>query len=146
VPFEDDEAARRTAVEHAAFTVLKRYGVVARAVLARETLLPTWRELAEVWRRAEARGEIRGGRFVGGLSGEQYALNDAVESLRRVRRDSASAQAVTISAADPLHLHGIAGATQRVPAVAAQRVVYRGGALIAASSEGDRVAELRNRG
>jgi ATP-dependent Lhr-like helicase len=140
------ESARASAVEHAAFTVLRRYGVVARAVLARETLLPTWRELTEVWRRAEARGEIRGGRFVAALSGEQYALNEAVESLRRVRRDSTSAQAITISAADPLHLHGIAGATQRVPAVAAQRVVYRGGALIAASSEGDRVAELRNRG
>jgi ATP-dependent Lhr-like helicase len=146
VPFEDNEVARRAAVEHAAFTTLRRYGVVARAVLARETLLPTWRELAEVWRRAEARGEIRGGRFVAALSGEQYALNEAVESLRRVRRDSTSAQTITISAADPLHLHGIAGATQRVPAVAAQRVVYRGGVLVAASSDGGRVAEFRNRG
>ena len=146
VRFDDDEAARRAAVEHAAFAVLRRYGVVARAVLARETLLPTWRELTEVWRRAEARGEIRGGRFVAGLSGEQYALNEAVESLRRVRRDSSAAQAITISAADPLHLHGIAGASQRVPAVATQRVVYRGGVLVAASSDGGRVTELRNRG
>jgi ATP-dependent Lhr-like helicase len=131
-----EESARAAAVEHAAFTVLRRYGVVARAVLARETLLPTWRELTEVWRRAEARGEIRGGRFVAGLSGEQYALNEAVESLRRVRRDSSAAQAITISAADPLHLYGIAGASQRVPAVAAQRVSYRGGVLVAAASDG----------
>jgi ATP-dependent Lhr-like helicase len=127
VPFGDDEAARRTAVEHAAFTVLKRYGVVARAVLARETLLPTWRELTEVWRRAEARGEIRGGRFVAGLSGEQYALNEAVESLRRVRRDSMSAQAITISAADPLHLPLVAGTAKRAPAIGGQYLTYRDG-------------------
>jgi ATP-dependent Lhr-like helicase len=146
VPFEDDETARRAAVEHAAFTVLRRYGVIARAVLARETLLPTWRELTEVWRRAEARGEIRGGRFVSGLSGEQYALNEAVESLRRVRRDLVVAQAITISAADPLHLHDIAGTDQRVPAVAAQRVVYQGGVLVAASNDRSHVAEFRNRG
>jgi ATP-dependent Lhr-like helicase len=141
-----DADARAAAVEHAAHVLLRRYGVVARAVLARETLLPTWRELTEVWRRAEARGEIRGGRFVAAVSGEQYALNEAVESLRRVRRDTSSAQAITISAADPLHLHGIAGATHRVPAVAAQRVVYRGGVLVAAASDGGRVAAFRNRG
>jgi ATP-dependent Lhr-like helicase len=137
---------RAAAVEHAAFTVLRRYGVVARAVLARETLLPTWRELTEVWRRSEARGEIRGGRFVAALSGEQYALSEAVESLRRVRRDASCAQSVTISAADPLHLHEIAGTSQRVPAVGAQRVVYQGGVLVAAADDDSRVTEFRHRG
>jgi ATP-dependent Lhr-like helicase len=127
---------RAAAVEHAAHVLLRRYGVVARAVLARETLLPTWRELTEVWRRAEARGEIRGGRFVAALSGEQYALNEAVERLRRVRRDSTSAHAITISAADPLHLHGITGAAERVPAVATQRVTYRDGAVAGTQSAG----------
>ena len=125
---------RAAAVEHAAQVLLRRYGVVARAVLAREALLPTWRELADVWRRAEARGEIRGGRFVAALGGEQFALNEAVETLRRVRREPSVAAHVTISAADPLHLHGIAGTGERVPAVGAQRVVYRDGVLVSAES------------
>ena len=135
--------ARAAAVEHAAHALLRRYGVVARAVLARETLAPSWRELTVVWRRAEARGEIRGGRFVAALAGEQFALNEAVESLRRVRREPNVAQSVTISAADPLHLHGIAGTAERVPAVGAQRVVYRDGALVGAMSTGDRFPVTR---
>jgi ATP-dependent Lhr-like helicase len=122
-----DETARRAAVEHAAFAVLRRYGVVARAVLGRETLLPSWRELAEVWRRAEARGEIRGGRFVAALGGEQFALNEAVESLRRVRRETSTAAHVTIAATDPLHLPGLGGAQKRTTAPGAERLVYRDG-------------------
>jgi ATP-dependent Lhr-like helicase len=136
-PHSVADAARESAVEHAAYALLRRYGVVARAVLARETLVPAWRELTQVWRRAEARGEIRGGRFVAALGGEQFALNEAVESLRRVRRDASVAQTVTISAADPLHLHGIAGAGERGPAVGAQRVVYRAGALVGSEEAGE---------
>jgi ATP-dependent Lhr-like helicase len=125
-------ASRQAAVEHAAQVLLRRYGVVARAVLARETMLPSWRELLQVWRRLEARGEIRGGRFVAALGGEQFALTEAVESLRRVRRAENRSQWVTISAADPLHLPSIAGPGKRVPAVNTQRVVYRDGVLVAA--------------
>jgi ATP-dependent Lhr-like helicase len=96
-------------------------------VLGRETLLPSWRELAEVWRRAEARGEIRGGRFVAALGGEQFALNEAVESLRRVRRETSTAAHVTIAATDPLHLPGLGGAQKRTTAPGAERLVYRDG-------------------
>jgi ATP-dependent Lhr-like helicase len=134
VPAQADAVTRQAAVEHAARVLLRRYGVVTRAVLAREMLPPSWRELLETWRRLEARGEIRGGRFVAALGGEQFALTEAVESLRRVRRDDNRAQWVTISAADPLHLPAIAGPGKRVPAVNSQRVVYRDGVLVAARS------------
>ena len=77
---------RDAAVELQAWTLLRRYGVVFRRLLARETNAAPWRELARVYRRLEARGEIRGGRFVSGMSGEQFALPDAVERLREVRR------------------------------------------------------------
>jgi ATP-dependent Lhr-like helicase len=129
-----DAEAHQEAIEHAAMTLLHRYGVVARGVLARETMLPSWRELLGVWRRLEARGEIRGGRFIAALGGEQFALADAVETLRRVRRDPNLAKWISICAADPLHLHGIAGSGKRIPAVNSQRVVYRDGVLVAASS------------
>ena len=80
------EVARDEAVELQAWTLLRRYGVVFRRLLTRETNAATWRELARVYRRLEARGEIRSGRFVTGMSGEQFALPDAVERLREVRR------------------------------------------------------------
>jgi ATP-dependent Lhr-like helicase len=131
-PIERGEDLPQEAVEHAARTVLQRYGVVARAVVARETMLPSWRDLVGVLRRLEARGEIRGGRFVESLGGEQFALAEAVEAMRRVRRTVTGTEWVVISAADPLNLQGIAGMTRRVPSVGAHRLVYRNGVPVAA--------------
>ena len=87
--------------------MLRRYGVVTRELLARESFAPSWRELLSVYWRIEARGEIRGGRFVAGLVGEQFALPEAVEMLRAVRRKPEEAETVSVSAADPLNLVGI---------------------------------------
>jgi ATP-dependent Lhr-like helicase len=96
--------------------LLRRWGVLFRDLLARETLAPPWRELLVELRRMEARGEIRGGRFVSGPVGEQYALPEAVDLLRAVRRDQVS-EAVAISAADPLNLSGIVLPGARVSAL-----------------------------
>jgi ATP-dependent Lhr-like helicase len=116
--------------------LLARYGVVFRRLLAREANAVAWRELASSYRRLEARGEIRGGRFVSGVSGEQYALPDAVERLREIRRAGADGRLLTISAADPLNLSGILTSGERVRAVSSGRIVYRGGIALAVL-EGD---------
>ena len=123
-------------VETVAWTLLRRYGVVFRKVLARETNAVTWRELVNIYRRLEARGEIRGGRFVAGVSGEQFALPDAVERLREIRRTPADDRLVTISAADPLNLTGIITPGDRIRTAAANRVVYLRGVPVSAM-EGD---------
>ena len=109
-------AGRAEAVEHAAKALLRRYGVVCRALLARETLAPSWRELLPFYRSAEARGEIRGGRFVEPLGGEQFALIEAVEELRRLRRTKGADEWLVLSAADPLNLSNLVAALPRVPA------------------------------
>jgi ATP-dependent Lhr-like helicase len=125
---------REAAVEHAAGTLLRRYGVVARAVLQREPLMPQWRELVRVFRRWEARGEIRGGRFVEPLGGEQFALAEAVTALRRTRRERDDPnELVVISAADPLNLAAMNGASKTVAAIGANRIVYRNGIPLAAA-------------
>src|SRR6185503_3314899 len=96
------------AIEHVARTLLGRYGVVFWRLLEREAgALPPWRDLLRVYRRLESRGEIRGGRFVAGFSGEQYALPDAIGMLRTARRKPESGDLVSISGADPLNLIGI---------------------------------------
>jgi ATP-dependent Lhr-like helicase len=97
---------RETAVELQARTLLRRYGVVFRRLLAREANVAPWRELTRVFRRLEARGEIRGGRFVSGMSGEQFALAEAIERLREIRRTPAGGRCLVISAADPLNSPG----------------------------------------
>ncbi len=125
------EYSRDAALEHAALSLLRRYGVVARAVVMREPLAPPWRELALWYRRAEARGEIRGGRFVEPFGGEQFALAEAVASLRRVRRDGAQ-QWLVVSAADPAQLAGLAGQATRVPQIVANRIAFRNGVPVAA--------------
>ena len=102
-------------------SLLRRYGVVFRRLLAREANAAPWRELTRVYRRLEARGEIRGGRFVSGMSGEQFALADAVERLREIRRTAPDGRCLVISAADPLNLAGIVTAGERVRAVARAR-------------------------
>ena len=107
--------------------LLKRYGVVFRDVLARESNLPKWRELQIAFRRLEDRGEIRGGRFVNGFLGEQFALPVAVESLRAARKMPATGELITISAADPLNLVGILVPGERVPAISGKYVTFRDG-------------------
>ena len=105
----------------------KRYGIVFRDVLARETNLPKWRELQMAFRRLEDRGEIRGGRFVDGFLGEQFALPVAVESLRATRKMPLPARTITLSAADPLNLVGILVPGERVPAISGRTVSFRDG-------------------
>jgi ATP-dependent Lhr-like helicase len=128
-------------VEAQAWTLLRRYGVVFRRLLARETGDVSWRELIRIYRRLEARGEIRGGRFVSGMSGEQFALPDAVERLREVRRSRPDGRLVAIGTADPLNLTGIVTPGERIRAAARNRLVYRDGIPLAAL-EGEHVREL----
>jgi ATP-dependent Lhr-like helicase len=120
-------ADRDAAVERYAWALLHRYGIVCRRLLIREPLAVPWRELLRVYRRLEARGEVRGGRFVSGMPGEQFAIPDAVELARQVRRTAPSGDAIVISAADPLNLVGIITPGDRIPAVAATRITYRDG-------------------
>jgi ATP-dependent Lhr-like helicase len=107
---------------------LRRYGVVFREVLARESILPPWRELLGMLRRLEGRGDVRGGRFVTDFLGEQFALPIAVESLRAMRREPALGEMVTVSAADPLNLVGIVVPGDRVAANSGAFVTFRDGA------------------
>ncbi|HEU5171825.1 MAG TPA: DEAD/DEAH box helicase [Gemmatimonadales bacterium] len=108
-------------------TLLRRYGVVFRRLLAREPNAPPWRELLPVYRRLEARGEIRGGRFVAGMPGEQFALPEAVGQLRATRRAGRPGTLVAVSAADPLNLTGILTPGERVPALGRNRILYQDG-------------------
>ncbi len=136
-PGQLDEATRSAAVEHAALVLLRRYGVVFLRMLGREGgWLPPWRDLARVYRQLEARGEIRGGRFVAGFSGEQYALPEAVGLLRETRRRPASEQWVSLSAADPLNLLGIVTPGPRLAALTGNRVVFRDGLPVATLAGG----------
>ena len=118
------------AIEATCWMLLRRYGVVFRDLLARESVLPTWRELLTTFRRLEDRGEIRGGRFVSGFIGEQFALPMAVESLRALRHRAPSGEIVTISAADPLNLVGMLVPGERVPALSGRFVTFRDGVAI----------------
>jgi ATP-dependent Lhr-like helicase len=118
---------RAATLEATCRVLLRRYGVVFREILARETNLPTWRELLMTFRRLEDRGEVRGGRFVTSFIGEQFALPIAVESLRASRRRPPSGDTVTISAADPLNLVGILVPGERVPAISGRFVTLHDG-------------------
>ena len=124
-------SAESPAVELFARTLLRRYGVVFHRLLARESLAPPWRDLLRVYRRLEARGELRGGRFVSGMAGEQFALPEAVTQLRATRRGGAVGELVSLSAADPLNLTGVVTPGARVPAVASNRVLFRDGVPVA---------------
>jgi ATP-dependent Lhr-like helicase len=123
----DAVVERPRAVEAACWMLLRRYGIVIRDLLARESNLPTWRELLMGFRRLEDRGEIRGGRFVDGFLGEQFALPVAVESVRAMRNLPLSGETITVSAADPLNLIGILVPGERVPAISGRFVSYRDG-------------------
>jgi ATP-dependent helicase Lhr and Lhr-like helicase len=124
------EQAHRTdeALESFARQLLARYGVLFRDLLTRESNTPKWRDLLNILRRLEARGEIRGGRFVSGFAGEQYALPEAMESLRASRARDCFA-IISVSAADPMNLAGIVIPGDRLPAVPGKQVVYRNGIL-----------------
>ncbi|MCQ4314289.1 DEAD/DEAH box helicase [Pseudomonas stutzeri] len=120
------------ALEHIAMTLLRRYGVVFWRLLDREAdWLPPWRDLLRVYHRLEARGEIRGGRFVAGVAGEQFALPEAVGLLREVRKRPLEGEMIAVSAVDPLNQLGTLLPGERVPAVAGNRILYRDGAPLA---------------
>jgi ATP-dependent helicase Lhr and Lhr-like helicase len=123
-------------VEHIARVLLRRYGVVFRKLLEREEGLPPWRELYYVLRRLEARGEARGGRFVSGFSGEQFALPEAVAALRKIAR-TPGRERVALSAVDPLNLAGILTPGEKVPRLAGNRVLFEGGVPIATQNGSD---------
>ena len=125
---------RERVVEATCWMLLRRYGVVFRDLLARESNLPKWRDLQIAFRQLEARGEIRGGRFVDGFIGEQYALPIAVESLRSSRKIAPSGDVISISAADPLNLIGVIVPGERVPAISGRTVCYRDGVAIEPAS------------
>jgi ATP-dependent helicase Lhr and Lhr-like helicase len=132
----EEVVERPRAVEAACWMLLRRYGIVVRDVLAREANLPPWRELLAGFRRLEDRGEIRGGRFVDGFLGEQFALPVAVESVRALRKLASGQETISLSAADPLNLVGILVPGDRVPAISGNSVSYREGAAIALPAVG----------
>ena len=125
-------------VEHVARTLLRRYGVVCWRLLEREAhWLPPWRELVRVLQRLEARGEIRGGRFIAGLSGEQFALPEAIALLRQVRRRAHDGELLVVSAADPLNLAGTLLPGDRVPRLPGARLLLRDGLVVATLVAGE---------
>jgi ATP-dependent Lhr-like helicase len=126
----------RDLLTNVARVLLNRYGVVFKRVLERESLVVPWRDLLRVYHRLEARGEIRGGRFVSGFSGEQFALAEAVGVLRAIRRTPGEGTLISVSAADPLNLVGIITPGERVAAFAANRLLYRDGVPIAILESG----------
>ena len=128
-------------IEARAAQLLRRYGVVTRELVAREPMAPPWNLLARTYRRAEARGEVRGGRFVAGLIGEQFALQEAIGALRAVHRRELTGEVVRISAVDPLNLVGIITPGPRVPAVLGNDVLYRDGVpLLSDAGDGEAIA------
>ncbi len=127
-----------TAIEHVAQVLLRRYGVVFWRLLEREAAwLPPWRDLLRVYRRLESRGDIRGGRFVAGFTGEQFALPDAIGALRETRRQTVDDDWIAVSGADPLNLAGILTPGQKLAALAGNRLLYRAGVPVAMLSGGE---------
>ncbi|HEY6101065.1 MAG TPA: DEAD/DEAH box helicase, partial [Anaeromyxobacter sp.] len=139
-----DAGADDAILEKLADQYLRRYGVVFRDLLARESAPPPWRDLLRVYRALEARGAIRGGRFVAGFTGEQFALPEAVEALRAARRaPREGAERIDVSAADPLNLVGILTPGARVPAVLGNRVAFVDGVPAEAGAQGARSAPAK---
>jgi ATP-dependent Lhr-like helicase len=123
--------------EEAAWALLKRYGVVFKRLLEREGMALPWRVLLRIYHRLEARGDIRGGRFVGGISGEQFALPEAIGMLRSIRRAGVQESLISVSAADPLNLVGVIIPGNRITAHTSNRILYQDGAPIAAFESGE---------
>jgi len=133
-------------LEATCLMLLERYGVVFRDLLARESIQARWRELLVTFRRMEDRGEVRGGRFVTGFQGEQFALPEAVDSLRAMRKlaeTESAVETVTVSAADPLNLVGIIVPGERVPAISGKFVTFRNGAYVSGEEAVTPIAEAR---
>ena len=128
-------AERSKALQATCRMLLARYGIVFRELLAREAITFPWRELAQTFRRMEDRGEVRGGRFVNGFIGEQFAVPIAVDSLRALRRTEPNGELVTVSAADPLNLVGIVVPGDRVPSISIKTVTYRDGVPVTDSPQ-----------
>jgi len=129
--------APRSVVEDWAWQLLRRWGILFRDVLAREDGAPSWFELLQVLRRLEARGEIRGGRFIVGVGGEQFALPDSVQQLRRLRDEAPARELLVICAADPLNLVGVITNHDRIPRTASNRVAYLDGQPVASLVGGE---------
>ncbi|EXF91425.1 ATP-dependent DNA helicase [Pseudomonas fluorescens HK44] len=136
-PVVDNRGPPSETLEHIALTLLRRYGVVFWRLLEREAdWLPSWRELLRTFHRLEARGEIRGGRFVSGLAGEQFSLPEAIPLLREVRRRPHDGSLISVCGVDPLNLAGTLLPGHKVPALASNRLVYRDGLPAAAEIAG----------
>jgi len=129
--YSDAPVDRASALDATCWMFLRRYGVVFREVLTRETILPRWRELLIALRRLEDRGEVRGGRFVSGFLGEQFALPIALESLRAMRGVQPDGETITLSSADPLNFVGILVPGERVSASSGKLVAFRDGVALA---------------
>jgi ATP-dependent Lhr-like helicase len=132
-----ESSARNAALEKFARVLLRRYGVVFRRLLERESFPISWYELGRIYRRWEARGEIRGGYFVGGVSGEQFALPEAIGLLRSIRKAPSNGKLLTLSAADPLNLQGILTPGPKIAAFTANRILFRDGLPFAALEAGE---------
>jgi ATP-dependent Lhr-like helicase len=128
--FPGEPANHAAQMEGICWMLLRRYGVVFRELLARESVLPRWREVLIALRRLEDRGEVRGGRFVGGFLGEQFALPIAIESLRAGRTEQPTSETITISAADPLNLAGILVPGEKTPALSGRFVSFQDGVVV----------------
>jgi ATP-dependent Lhr-like helicase len=132
-----NESARIAALEKVARVFLRRYGVVFRRMLEREAFAVSWYELGKIYRRWEARGEIRGGYFVSGVSGEQFALPEAIGLLRSIRKTPEKNELIVLSAADPLNLQGILTPGPRVAALTSNRILFNDGLPVAALEAGE---------
>jgi ATP-dependent Lhr-like helicase len=131
------DRAREESIEEFARILLRRYGVVSRRLAAKETFRVPWFELLRVFRRLESRGEIRGGYFVGGLSGEQFARPEAIGRLRSLRKIPPDGKLVAVSAADPLNLVGVLTPGPRIATVAGHRILLRDGIPVAVLKAGE---------
>jgi ATP-dependent Lhr-like helicase len=136
-----ESSARNSALEKFARVLLRRYGVIFRRLLEREGFPISWYELGRIYRRWEARGEIRGGYFVGGVSGEQFALAEAIGLLRSMRKAPSNGKLLTLSAADPLNLQGILTPGPKIAAFTANRILFRDGLPVAAL-EADEIRKI----
>lgn len=126
-------------LEITARILLKRYGVMFRRLADRESIAPLWRDLVRVYRKLEARGEIRGGRFVEGMWGEQFALPEALTKLRAIRKEEKTGKLISISAADPLNLHGVITPGKRVASLLGNRLLFEDGEPVAIHEAGENI-------
>ncbi len=133
---EVEGKAPENKIELWAHQYVRRYGILCRELLVRESSAPSWRDLLGVLRRSEARGEIRGGRFIAGLNGEQFALPEAINALRALRHKESQGLYVRISACDPLNLVGILTPGPRIAAILGNMIICRDGVPVAAADNG----------